>query len=113
MAFWIREFAMSANAAASLIAKPIQKEGLSARLRQHMRKYPTFWIGLLILVIFLLLIVAAPLVATHAPMAQDMPNRHRPPSSEHWFGTDELGRDIFSRTVYGAQISLPMALIVV
>src|SRR3982751_409667 len=104
---------MSAKAVVAPVVKPIKKESPRERGLQHMRRYPSFWVGLLILVIFLLLIVAAPLVATHAPLAQDMPNRLSAPSAEHLFGTDELGRDIFSRTIYGAQISLPMALIVV
>src|SRR4051812_26087314 len=109
----IREFVMSANTAASAIVKPIKVQSLRARGLHHVRKYPSFWVGLLILAVFLLLVVAAPLVATHGPMTQDMPKRLSPPSAEHLFGTDELGRDIFSRTIYGAQISLPMALVVV
>lgn len=86
---------------------------LPARLLGHVRKYPALWVGLLVLLVFLVLLVAAPTVATHDPMAQDMPNRLSPPSAEHWFGTDELGRDIFSRTIYGTRLSLPMALVVV
>jgi peptide/nickel transport system permease protein len=66
-----------------------------------------------VLAVFMVLVVAAPVIATHDPLAQDMPNRLDPPSAAHLFGTDELGRDMFSRTIYGAQISLPMALVVV
>ena len=84
-----------------------------AQVRQHMGRYPSFWIGLLILLLFLVLIVGAPLIATHDPLAQDLSKRLDPPSMEHRFGTDELGRDIFSRTIYGAQVSLPMSLVVV
>src|SRR5262245_34573509 len=55
-----------------------------------------------------LIVVAAfaPLIATHSPIEQNILARLSPPSAEHWFGTDELGRDIFSRVVYGTRITL-------
>lgn len=53
---------------------------------------------------------APQLVATHAPLAPDLLASLKAPSSAHWFGTDQLGRDIFSRVVYGAQHSLFIAL---
>ncbi len=62
------------------------------------------------------LLIALGLVAIFGPFlvadprAQDVPNRFQRPSWQHWFGTDELGRDIFARTVYGARISLASAL---
>lgn len=108
---------MSANASTrtpvSTSLKRPPTEGLAGRVTAHMRKYRSFWVGLMVLLLFLVLMVAAPLLATHDPLAQDMPNRLSPPSLAHYFGTDELGRDMFSRTLYGAQISLPMALVVV
>jgi peptide/nickel transport system permease protein len=79
----------------------------------HLRKYPSLWVGGLVLVIFALIVIFAAQIAPFDPMAQDMPNRLSAPDSLHWFGTDELGRDIFSRVIYGAQISLPMSLAVV
>lgn len=108
---------MTANATPQTMNVPAlrqrKSDGLGARVTEHMRHYPSFWVGLIVLSIFLVLIFAAPLIATHDPLAQDMPSRLDPPSAEHLFGTDELGRDMFSRTLYGVQISLPMALIVV
>ena len=63
-----------------------------------------------------LLVVAAlfaPLIATHDYGATDLTARFARPSAEHWFGTDSTGRDIFSRVVYGARISLRVGLVVV
>ena len=53
--------------------------------------------------------VFAPWLAPHDPGALDLGGRLLAPSHGHWFGTDELGRDIFSRTIYGARISLIVA----
>ncbi|MGB6430757.1 MAG: ABC transporter permease [Candidatus Acidiferrales bacterium] len=57
--------------------------------------------------------IAAPWIARQNPAAQDLPNRLMSPSAAHWFGTDELGRDIFSRTLYGARVSLTVGISVV
>ena len=62
--------------------------------------------------IFVLTAVLAPLVAPYGPLEQGFP-RLQAPSAEHWFGTDQLGRDILSRVVYGARLSLPYALMLV
>ena len=62
--------------------------------------------GLAIVLVFVLCGVFAPLIAPYDPYHNDLMNVLMPPSSEHWFGTDELGRDLFSRVLYGARISL-------
>ncbi len=62
--------------------------------------------GLIIVVFFIVLAVFAPLIATHDPTAINFDEVFLPPSSVHFFGTDELGRDVFSRCVYGSRISL-------
>jgi len=66
-------------------------------------------------VVFVLVAVAAaaPALARHDPMAQDLALRLAPPSAAHWLGTDELGRDIFSRVVYGSRYSLTIGLVAV
>jgi peptide/nickel transport system permease protein len=65
------------------------------------------------IIIFLLLVAAvAPLLATHDPFEQVLPNRLQPPSAQHYFGTDSLGRDIYSRVVYGSRVTLSIAFLV-
>jgi peptide/nickel transport system permease protein len=70
----------------------------------------TALLGLAILVIMFGVALAAPIVATHSPIDQDVANRYAPMSSEHLLGTDNLGRDEFSRLVYAARYSLLTAL---
>ena len=64
------------------------------------------YIGFIIAAVFIMAAIFAPWIATHDVAAQDLGLRYVPPSAEHWFGTDGLGRDVFSRVVYGARISL-------
>ena len=71
------------------------------------------YIGLAIAVIFILTAIFAPLIATHDVTAQNLAVRYASPSAEHWFGTDALGRDVFSRIVFGARISLEVGIVVV
>lgn len=74
-----------------------------------------FRIGVVILFLLLFSICAAPLLTSYAPDAQDHPAQQRllPPSSSHLFGTDQFGRDVFTRVLYGGRISLLIALAVV
>jgi peptide/nickel transport system permease protein len=70
-------------------------------------------LGSFILVLLTFMTIAAPIVATHDPVKQDMASSLKAPSSEHWLGTDKQGRDIFSRLVYGARPTLLGAICVV
>ena len=73
---------------------------------------PMAIIGVVVIAIWLIIAIFAPLIAPYDPLAQSFP-RLTPPSAEHWFGTDAVGRDVLSRTLYGARVSLPLALILV
>jgi ABC-type dipeptide/oligopeptide/nickel transport systems, permease components len=71
------------------------------------------YIGLAIASLVIIAAVFAPFIATHDVTAQNLAVRFADPSAEHWFGTDALGRDVFSRVIYGARISLQVGLTVV
>jgi len=81
------------------------------RRRPALRR-PLTVIGLAILGGWLLLIVLGGLIAPADPNAQDF-TRFEPPSSEHWFGTDGLGRDVLSRVILGARVTIPLAVLLV
>lgn len=67
-------------------------------------------IGTFIVIFFVLLAIFAPLIAPTGINERDLVNRLKPPSGENWFGTDDFGRDILSRIIYGARISLVVGL---
>lgn len=69
-------------------------------------------LGLLIIVALLVVAALAPLMAPYSAIASDLGARLQPPSLTHWLGTDELGRDILSRLIYGARITLFIVLLV-
>lgn len=77
------------------------------------RKNPAAVVGLVIVLALLLLAAFAPLIAPHDPLAQTLDQRLLAPSAKHLFGTDALGRDIFSRVVYGTRVTLVIVMLVV
>ncbi|WP_432762606.1 ABC transporter permease [Neorhizobium vignae] len=73
---------------------------------------PSSGFGLVVITILVLTAIVAPLIAPYDPNVINLGNTLKPPSAEHWFGTDELGRDIMSRIIYGTRISLTIITIV-
>ncbi len=73
---------------------------------RRLLKRKTVAAGLIVLLIFVLLAVFAPMIAPYSPSKLSIVNRLKPPSELYWFGTDEFGRDVFSRTIYAGRLSL-------
>lgn len=96
---------------ATIAEKPVRARSLPRWSRSLLRQ-PLTLAGATIALVWLFVAAFAPLVAPHNPLEQAF-TPFAPPSAEHLFGTDELGRDVFSRVVYGARISLPLGLLLV
>ncbi len=77
-----------------------------AKFLRRLLKRKTVAVGLAILIVFALLAILAPWIAPYNPYKLSIVNRLKPPSGVYWFGTDEFGRDVFSRTVYAGRLSL-------
>ncbi|HSN79078.1 MAG TPA: D,D-dipeptide ABC transporter permease [Rhodoferax sp.] len=84
-----------------------------AFLLYRLRSSPLTLVGLVMIVTVLLLLLFAPFIATHDPNAINLKMRLLAPSAAHWFGTDEVGRDLFSRVIYGGQLSVGVGVFVV
>lgn len=78
----------------------------AARGLRRLARNPLTMAGAVVVVMLMLIALAAPWIATHDPLAQELSGALQAPGSAHWFGTDEFGRDIFSRLVYGSRITL-------
>ncbi|MFI0472579.1 nickel transporter permease [Halomonas sp. HMF6819] len=86
---------------------PGQSKGaLFFKALKKLCKNPLSASGVVIVGLLLVLAIAAPMIATHDPLTQDLSRVLSAPSWAHWFGTDEYGRDIFSRVVYGSRVTL-------
>ena len=74
---------------------------------------PTAVLGLLVVLAWIVVSVIAPRITRYDPVEIDVDNRLTPPSATHWLGADGLGRDVFTRVLYGGRVSLPVAAVVV
>ncbi|MEI7430949.1 MAG: ABC transporter permease [Betaproteobacteria bacterium] len=84
----------------------IAREARQPRALRFAKRHPMLVIGLVLLLIMVFLALFAPWLTAHDPTEMNVAMRLKPSSPEHIFGTDALGRDIFSRTLYGARVSL-------
>lgn len=90
----------------------VKKQEYQARSKElrfalyRIRRSPLTIVGFILIIPVILVAVFAPWFATHNPLKTDISHKLEPPSTSHLFGTDQLGRDIFSRVVYGSRISL-------
>src|SRR6202011_3391981 len=87
----------------ALLAAPATRKG---GLGTYIRRHPTMVIGGVLLSLMALMAIFAPYLGTVDPQALSPIKRLRWPSAQYWFGTDMLGRDTYSRTLYGARVSL-------
>ncbi len=87
-----------------------EKDGVREKLARMCRQNKLAAFSALFILIILLLAILAPVVAPYGEAEQDLLNRLQPPTLRHWFGTDELGRDVFTRILYGARVSLTIGI---
>lgn len=88
-----------------------QVESPARRAWRRLRRRKGAMVGLAIIVVFVLMALLAPLVVPHDPIQQSWSLVRKAPSAVHWFGTDEVGRDVFSRVIHGARASLTAGII--
>lgn len=95
---------MSTSRSADTVSRPAQAESqpFDTGLAALLARLPAFWIGALIVILWLAVALCWPLLAPHDPYATNLAAPLSPPSAAHLFGTDDLGRDVFSRVLAGA-----------
>ena len=105
------------NAAWLLTDEPASRSqaawGRRYRLWLQFRRNPMAMAGLIVALLLVALSLAAPLLATYDPAVQSLRERLQPPSAAHWLGTDELGRDVYSRLLFGGRVTLGMVVSIV
>ncbi len=86
--------------------------GRSYRILGDLLRNPLAAVGIAIILVLIFMALFAPLITSQSPVTQDLSMRLKPPSMANWMGTDELGRDIWTRVVYGARITLAIVILV-
>ena len=89
---------------------PVSRSPTWLRIRDALRRHPTALLGALMLCLLILMALLAPFLGTVDPQTISPIRRLREPSDMYWFGTDMLGRDVYSRVVYGSRVSLTVGL---
>jgi peptide/nickel transport system permease protein len=97
---------------ASAIAS-FEDRSLTQLVLRQLRNSPVITIGLIVVITWILLALLAPMIAPKDPLQQAVADRLQAPSDTYLMGSDELGRDVFSRVLYGGRITIPAALTVV
>ncbi len=91
----------------------LREDRLVAKLTRFCRTNPGLTVGVLLILPFVFFALLPGVFATHDPIKTSIRELYAPPSAEHFFGTDELGRDVYSRVVHGARISLAAASLII
>jgi peptide/nickel transport system permease protein len=114
---FVREAPGRASRTAPTVALPLaSRHTIRSPFKDSLRRFASSGsavVGLVVVLTFVLLAILAPLIAPYGPDQQLLTDRLKPPSAAHWFGTDDLGRDVLSRVIYGAQISLRVGVLAV
>jgi peptide/nickel transport system permease protein len=92
---------------------PIPSRSETRRVLLQLLRKPMAVAGALVILAWIVMSIAAPLLSSYDPTEVNVDNRLTPPSAEHWLGVDGLGRDVFTRVLYGGRVSLPVAAVVV
>jgi peptide/nickel transport system permease protein len=95
-----------------LLERPPRQRTLSSTVIEFLCHSPLNLLGVVLIALFLFLVVFGSVLAPHDPIQPNVALKLQPPSSTYWFGTDELGRDVFSRVLSGAKYSLGIAFII-
>ena len=93
-------------AVSEALAVELGEESPGARAWRRLIRRKSAVLGLVIIVLFVGMAIFAPLIAPYDPTQQSWTSIRKPPSAQHWFGTDESGRDLFARVIFGARASL-------
>ncbi len=97
----------------SVTAPAARSKSGAASTWRFLRANPLAMIGVALVIFWLVVSLTAPLIAPYSPTQQAISDRLQPPSAAHWFGTDQLGRDMLSRVLYGGRLSLPAGVAVI
>ena len=97
----------------SVASLPKSSDSPLRRSLRSLRRNRMAMLGLFIILVWAVAGISAPFTSLRDPLAQAIEDRLQAPSAHYWFGTDELGRDVFSRVIYGARISLPIGFVVI
>jgi peptide/nickel transport system permease protein len=92
------------------IAAPRSASPTWLRFKDALRRHPTAIAGGVVLLLMVFIALFAPWLGTTDPLALSPIRRLKPPSAEYWFGTDMIGRDVYSRVIYGARVSLAVGI---
>ena len=102
---------MTAATLPTVVVADATEENPWARAWRRLKRRKGAMVGLVVVVLFVLLAVFAPLIAPYDPIATSCSQVRKPPSWAHWLGTDEVGRDVLSRVIWGARASLSAGLV--
>ncbi len=105
----------ASRAALSVPSEPLLRTRATRRaiFLRFSRRNPLVLVGTIVLVGWIVLAIGADVFAPYGPLTQNVSVRLQPPSLQHYFGTDSLGRDVYSRVIFGGRISLPVGFMVV